>query len=61
MSLGRDVPLSRAVQPPSRGTVVALPCPCGTAAGRVYAGGVWRGACERGRSRWAAVAFGNSA
>jgi transposase InsO family protein len=25
MSLGRDVPLSRAVQPPSRGTVVALP------------------------------------
>jgi hypothetical protein len=36
-------------------------CPCGTAAGREYEGGVWRGACERGRSRRAAVAFGNSA
>gem|GEM_PF-5682189 len=29
--------------------------------GGEYEGGVWRGACERGRSRRAAVAFGNSA
>jgi hypothetical protein len=43
-------------------TDAVLRCPCGTAAGRgVRGGGLAGGACERGGSRRAAVAFGNSA